>query len=63
MFPTYPNVDLRGEVGFGPEDHRPGFRLRQRLAKHLGVVGDEDLEVRLVVHVLESLHADLVLHS
>jgi hypothetical protein len=27
------------------------------------VVVDEDLEVRLVVHVLQSLHADLVLHS
>jgi hypothetical protein len=27
------------------------------------VVVDKDLEVRLIVHVLQSLHADLVLHS
>ena len=63
MFPTYLEVDLPGEVSFGREDHRPGLRLRQRLAKHLDVVVDKDLEMRLVVHVLQSLHANLVLHS
>jgi len=63
MFPTYLEVDLPGEVSFEREDQRPGLRLRQRLAKHLGVVVDKDLEVRLIVHVLQSLQADLVLHS
>ena len=62
MFPTYLEVELPVNVGIGVEDHLPGFLLRQPLAEHVGVVGDEDLDVRLVVHVLESPFGYLVLH-
>ena len=63
MFPTYLEVLLPREVGLPLEHHLPGFPLPHHPAKHVGVVGDDALDTPLVVQVLESLSADLVLHS
>ena len=61
MFATYLHVLLPGDVSVGQHDHLCGLFLRHLLAKHLMVVGDDALDVRLGVHVLQSLSADLVL--
>ena len=61
MFSTYLHVLLPGDVSVGQHDHLPGLFLRHLLAKHLVVVGDDALDVRLEVHVLQPLFADLVL--
>ena len=63
MFPTYLEVLLPGEVSLPLEHHLPGFPLPHHPAKHVGVVDDDALDTPLVVQVLESLSADLVLHS
>jgi len=61
MFATYMHVLLPGDVSVGQHDHLPGLYLRRLLAKHLVVVGVDALDVRLGVHVLQPLFADLVL--
>ena len=51
------------EVSLPLEYHLPNLRLLHHLAKHVGVVADDALEMRLVVQVLETIFADRFLHS
>jgi len=62
MFLNYLHVDVLGNVGLRVVEHLLGVRGWQPLKLHVSVVGDEDLDVRLVVHVLHPRHGGPVLH-
>ena len=60
---NYLHVLLLGEVVLPLQYQLPDSRLLHHLAKHVDVVADDGLEMCLVVHVLETLFADRLLHS
>ena len=60
---NYLHVLLLSEVGLPLEYHLPHLRLLHHLAKHVGVVADHGLEMRLMVLVLEMIFADRLQHS
>ena len=59
MFHTY--LLVPGEIGVGIQDHLPSLALAHRPAKDVGVVGDDTLDARLMVHVLDPVFAGLLL--